>query len=146
MSVKRRAVRIVVLDVRGHVLLCTVGARKAGRPGRPDQEIPGGSLEDDETLEAAAQREVLEETGLNLPLEGFKSLGLANFDTQAEGAWEINLFCVRVNKEVGALVPQDPTEIAAIDFYPPDAAPVNAAIAVYGFRDLEELLSRECEA
>lgn len=139
----KKAVRVVVQDVRGWVLLCTPGASKASRPGRPDREIPGGKVDaEDASPAAAAQREVHEETGLYIPLEQFEDLGLANFDTKAEGAWEIRLFRVRLNEQVDSLEAENPEEIAALDFYQPEASDVNRAIAVYGFDTLQALLER----
>jgi 8-oxo-dGTP pyrophosphatase MutT (NUDIX family) len=63
--VVRRAARVVLVDERERVLL--VHGRDPGRPDLPSWWIlPGGGLDEGESPEAAARREVLEETGLRL--------------------------------------------------------------------------------
>jgi 8-oxo-dGTP pyrophosphatase MutT (NUDIX family) len=59
----RQAARLVVLDSQGAVLLIKYND---GRPGRPAYywSTPGGGVESGETHLSAAQRELLEETGL----------------------------------------------------------------------------------
>ena len=63
MSPLRHAARLVVLDGQGAVLLVKYND---GRPGRPAHywSTPGGGVESGETHVAAAQRELVEETGL----------------------------------------------------------------------------------
>ena len=57
----RRAARVLVTDARDRVLLFrfTFGER------RPFWATPGGECDEGETFEAAARRELLEETGLD---------------------------------------------------------------------------------
>lgn len=55
----KRAVSVVLVDA-GRVLL----VRRANAPARDLYAFPGGRVEDGETLEAAALRELFEETGL----------------------------------------------------------------------------------
>ncbi|MBB3086077.1 NUDIX hydrolase [Geodermatophilus sabuli] len=52
----------VVHDPRGRLLLI----RRGHEPGRGLWSVPGGRVEPGESLEAAVQREVLEETGLRV--------------------------------------------------------------------------------
>lgn len=62
---------VVVLDANGRVL---VGQRAdTGLWG-----LPGGRLEYGETIKRCAQRELEEETGLQLPLPSFKTLKVVN--------------------------------------------------------------------
>jgi 8-oxo-dGTP pyrophosphatase MutT (NUDIX family) len=60
---QRRAARVILLDEAGRVLLF-----RGGDPHRPEAGTwwftPGGGLDDGETVEEAARREVREETGL----------------------------------------------------------------------------------
>ena len=62
---RRRAARVILIDDAGRVLLF-----RGGDPFRPEAGTwwftPGGGLDDGETAEDAARREVREETGLTL--------------------------------------------------------------------------------
>ena len=59
---QRQAARVILIDEAGRVLLF-----RGGDPHRPDAGTwwftPGGGLDDGETIEEAARREVREETG-----------------------------------------------------------------------------------
>jgi 8-oxo-dGTP pyrophosphatase MutT (NUDIX family) len=61
----RPGAKVILIDADGSVLLF-----RGGDPARPDAGTwwfpPGGGVEPGETVEAAARREVLEETGLAL--------------------------------------------------------------------------------
>jgi 8-oxo-dGTP pyrophosphatase MutT (NUDIX family) len=62
MSLRRRAARVILIDEAGRVLLF-----RGLDPHRPDAGTwwftPGGGLDDGETIEVAARREIREETG-----------------------------------------------------------------------------------
>lgn len=59
----RPASRVVLLDPRGRILLLR---GREGVAGREFWVTPGGGLESTETFQAAAAREVLEETGIEV--------------------------------------------------------------------------------
>jgi 8-oxo-dGTP pyrophosphatase MutT (NUDIX family) len=69
MVIERRAARTLLIADRSVLLI------KGRDPARPDLGTwwltPGGGIENGESLEAAAAREVLEETGLDLEPERF---------------------------------------------------------------------------
>lgn len=57
----------IVSDARGRILV----VRRGTEPGRGRWSVPGGRVEEGETAAAAAVREVAEETGLNVVVEGY---------------------------------------------------------------------------
>ncbi|MGI5340330.1 NUDIX hydrolase [Streptomyces sp. CA-181903] len=59
---RRRAARVVLLDARDRILL--LHGFEPADPGRTWWFTPGGGLEGDEDWEAAARRELAEETGI----------------------------------------------------------------------------------
>ncbi len=59
-----RAAGAVIPDGSGRILM----VRRAREPGLGTWSVPGGRVESGETLEAAAAREVLEETGLTVAI------------------------------------------------------------------------------
>ena len=74
------AVDIVVLTVRDEKLQ-VMAIRRAGRPGTGELALPGGFVKIDEDLEAAARRELAEETNLDVEfLEQVKTYGAPDRD------------------------------------------------------------------
>jgi|SRR4051812_36102381 8-oxo-dGTP diphosphatase len=65
-----RSVKVAVLDRNGDILIL----RRSGTHPRAayEADIPGGEAENDESIEDAASRELLEETGLEIRAQDLK--------------------------------------------------------------------------
>lgn len=61
---RRLSARFLILNEAGHVLLFRFVHRKGPLAGQDFWATPGGGVEEGETLEQAALRELMEETGL----------------------------------------------------------------------------------
>ena len=84
------------------------------RPGHADWSFPKGKLEDGETWERAALREVEEETGLRCTLRDF--LGSTFYDV-AEGPKEVRYYRMECDGE-----PSPDTEVDEVRWVTPDEA------------------------
>jgi len=61
---RRRAARILLFNAAGEILLFRFAHSRGALAGYSYWATPGGEVEEDETYEAAAIRELMEETGL----------------------------------------------------------------------------------
>jgi len=82
---------------------------KRGRPpGKDYWSLPGGKVENGETVEQTASREVLEETGLTVQL-----LGLIGVFTVASTEVDYRISCFAAMSDAGAIKPGDDAADAA---------------------------------
>jgi ADP-ribose pyrophosphatase YjhB (NUDIX family) len=106
----RLAVNVAVLDAERHILLTQ----------REDFEVwclPGGAVDDGESLAEAAMREALEETGLEVRLT--RLVGLYS-RPRLGGYHTLALFAAL---PVGGTLRPDPREVIDIGWFSPDALP-----------------------
>ncbi|MDA0271426.1 MAG: NUDIX hydrolase [Chloroflexi bacterium] len=86
-------------------------------------DLPGGFIEYDEDIEEAARRELLEETGLEIAIDGVYD-ARSNFhgpDLHTVGIW------VRAHRTGGSLIAGD--DAVEARFWPLDALPADSEIA-----------------
>jgi 8-oxo-dGTP pyrophosphatase MutT (NUDIX family) len=97
----RPSSRLLVIDPAGRVLLFRFVHTKGPLTGQNYWSTPGGGLEDGETFEEAAQRELAEETGLQVDDIGTQ-IGHRQFQMQLpDGEWVMadeRYFIVRITE------------------------------------------------
>ena len=101
-----KLVAVVIVEQEGRVLMM----RRAGEPGEGLWSIPGGYVDRGEVVEAAAAREVLEETGLEVGIDD-----LLGIFSEAGRPVVVAVFTGRVTG--GALRP-GPEALEAAFFHP----------------------------
>jgi 8-oxo-dGTP pyrophosphatase MutT (NUDIX family) len=104
-------VTTAIFDEQGRVLLTQ----------REDFEVwcmPGGSVDEGESLAQAATREAFEETGLRVQLTSH----VATYSYEAVSDGMLHITCYRAVVIGGSLQP-DPHEVIAMEWFAPDALP-----------------------
>jgi 8-oxo-dGTP pyrophosphatase MutT (NUDIX family) len=128
-EIVRRVAGVMLIDAQGRMLL---QHRSADAPASPGQwSFPGGGIEEGETPEVAARRELLEETGLSV--DGDLTLywsGLRPSTSAVSGQVEWYLYCAATDaqQEDVVLGEGDAMEFIA----PPDALALELAAAARG--------------
>lgn len=111
-----------IVEHRGEILLI----RRAIEPWFGEWDIPGGFVESGEHPEDGARREVLEETGLDVPLVALLGMWMDSYDR--EDMYEqslLNIFYLaRIPDDQERPTPQiDPAEASEYGWFAPDALP-----------------------
>jgi len=107
----------VLLEEDGKILL----VKRAVPPEKGKWGLPAGFMEWDETPEEAAKRECLEETGLEVELQGL--FGIFHYTDDFRGPGIIIIY--KAKKVGGNLTPGD--DAAEIRFFSPDELPEDIA-------------------
>jgi 8-oxo-dGTP pyrophosphatase MutT (NUDIX family) len=129
----RSAARLIVIDRDDRVLL--IEGRDSTRPESSTWWItPGGGLDEGESLEQAARRELLEETGLEIATG--RVLAIVPDRYGQDGVPTLNIFYVAQVVEGDA---QPASDVAEIGWFDPDALPPRGQIA---FDCVAEVLAR----
>lgn len=107
----------VIVQHRGKVLL----ARRGIEPGKGRWYMPSGFVDWEEEPEEAAVREVREETGLTVAIDGLVGVYPLRDDFGRRGVW----ICYHGHVVSGELSAGD--DAVEVGFFPPDAVPPNLA-------------------
>lgn len=91
-----RSAKIVVLDADGKALLLHRSGTHPDQPHRAD--LPGGTIEANETIEAGAVRELKEEAGLEVEVDSLKLLYALTHDRLPGVSMNCLLYGVRIDQ------------------------------------------------
>lgn len=117
---------VLIEDESGRVLL----ARRSIEPFKGLWDVPGGHLEADEDPETGAKREVREELGLEVALQGLLGIWVDRFDQGEDPtAWHRSLNLFYRAKVVGGSLKANPSEVHEPTWFPADRLPPMAEVA-----------------
>lgn len=119
-NARNTAVNAVLL-IDGKTLL----VKRAQNPQQGNWDIPGGYLDWDETLQQAASRELLEETGLIVPANEWKMFDIFSQPNNAAGNQVIDIYFIATNYS-GTMI-LDPNEVQEAQWFELAGLPENVA-------------------
>lgn len=118
--------------VRRYNVEILMGLRK-GAHGAGKWSFPGGHLEDNETVEEAASRELEEETAISIPWGRFRKLTYTDDDFKAEGKRYITLYVVADLTGTHPYMPRlrEPSKCERWEWFRPENVPDNLFLPVH---------------
>lgn len=122
---KRPRVRVLVENEKDEILLI-LGVLSKGN----FWTFPGGGVNRRESLEAAAQRELFEETGIERPVSAFSYVRTVN-KTELGLAFNAPIFRVRAQKSDLPKKMYNPKEVAHVEWFKRDSLPEHTAALVH---------------
>lgn len=97
--------------------------RRLGAHGDGLFATPGGHIDEGETIEEAASRELTEETGIRLPPSAFSLVAVVDFMPPAWDMPYVMFYCAAVYDGAGSVRVMEPNKCAGWEWYPLDALP-----------------------
>jgi 8-oxo-dGTP diphosphatase len=114
----------IVLDDRGRILL----ARRAADPFAGRWDLPGGFLDEGEHPLAALERELREETGLEVEPLDFVGVWMDRYGSGEDAAATLNLYWTA---RVKGGEPKAADDVTELSWFPPDGLPASAEFAFH---------------
>lgn len=127
-----KGVGVYVFDEQGRVLLTQRGP--AARHEQFKWEGPGGSVEEGETFEEAAKRELLEELNIHITIDSILGQFASVTDSNGE-TWETVIFKAYTHD---LPVIQEPTKCVGFGWFTIHEA-TNLSLADYAVKDFEQI-------
>lgn len=98
-----------------HSLIDQIFLENGGSSYNRSYKIPGGAVEQGETLEEAAIREVKEETGFEVEIDGIFSVSEAFFEDRGHHAIFFTFRGIIIGGEINLSIPEEIEEITWMD-------------------------------